>query len=458
MSKKLLIETLLVTPGQGSSLLESLSKSGPSYVKESTNGKLIVKLPATTLDVKNENGRTYSTTMFEQALKNCEEAIKRRQLTCTVDDHPETTHVAPGNASHIVTRAWCENGFLMNEWEILNTSKGRDLQALIDANVSFGVSIRGLGSEDGYGNILEDYEYLGTDCVGNPSARIYTAPEHVVQESRNKATRTETIMDPTSIRKFLKEQVVLMKAEASPAAMYARAAQVEARLGQDLVALPAREVADIMHEWDSEKSKVLENVQALKEGTEDYKAKYEQMQKAIEQITKTYRESTRATTTRLKAELAKTLAAARRQRVTLTKTLETRNGRIAQLNQALRTRRQEVTALRASNAKLTRLYGLSLENRQQLQTMRDVAIQEAGKARAALADTNTMLNVAVKEAATRGVALKKSKTTERAAPKSEAAPKKRLNTDGVPVRASIVEQKGAAPKKARSTQPVRGWL
>lgn len=187
MSKKLLKETVILGHVANSKLLTESGRKSPGYcILENVQGKpLRIQLAATVLDEENENGRTYGTPMMENCLIN--EATKLRlegrELLSTVDGHPEDVFVEPGNASHIVTRAWVENGFLMNEWEVLETSKGKDLRALVEGKARFGVSIRGLGSQDNFGNILEDYEYYGTDCVGNPSARLFVTPKIVESSS-----------------------------------------------------------------------------------------------------------------------------------------------------------------------------------------------------------------------------------------------------------------------------------
>jgi hypothetical protein len=223
MKKQLLTETLQVH-AQGNKLLESTG--GKGYVVEAAgpNGLKRVKLPATTLDKKNENGRIYSRAVMEGACQRGKDMFEGRRLLSTVNEHPAEPYPTPGEASHIVTRAWCEDGYLWNEWEIMNTANGKNLQALVEAGASFGVSIRGLGSMDGYGTIQDDYEYLGTDCVGQPSARIWTAPESVT-ESRPSRGQTSlntqhenregqtTMKTKTEALRFLGEQITLMRAE-----------------------------------------------------------------------------------------------------------------------------------------------------------------------------------------------------------------------------------------------------
>jgi hypothetical protein len=51
------------------------------------------------------------------------------------------------------------------------------LKALVDAGASFGTSIRGLGQLNEETKDVENYDYLGTDVVGNPSAGTFASKE-----------------------------------------------------------------------------------------------------------------------------------------------------------------------------------------------------------------------------------------------------------------------------------------
>jgi hypothetical protein len=102
-------------------------------------------------------------------------------MHCSADDHPKDSYVQPIKASHIVTDAYIKKGkdnknYLMNDWLVLNTDNGKNLKALIEAKASIGTSIRGLGQLNEETNHVEQYDYLGTDAVGNPSANTFATP------------------------------------------------------------------------------------------------------------------------------------------------------------------------------------------------------------------------------------------------------------------------------------------
>jgi hypothetical protein len=87
------------------------------------------------------------------------------------------SYVPPIRASHVVTNAYLKEidgkKHLLNDWLVLNTDNGKNLKSLINAGVSIETSIRGLGQLDEETKHVQEYDYLGTDAVGNPSAGTY---------------------------------------------------------------------------------------------------------------------------------------------------------------------------------------------------------------------------------------------------------------------------------------------
>lgn len=155
-------------------------------IRESVDktGHMILKgVPATKLDSLNGNGRKYTTTEMNRSLKAAKDSglFESRRLLCTADDHPEETFVPPIHASHIVVDAYTkkigDQSYLLNDWLVLNTDRGRNLRAIVDAGGSFGTSIRGLGQLNESSKEIEQYEFLGTDAVGNPSAGTFASKE-----------------------------------------------------------------------------------------------------------------------------------------------------------------------------------------------------------------------------------------------------------------------------------------
>jgi len=148
-----------------------------------SNGQLRIVLPATVLDTENLNHRTYPTKVMKKAIESKEFRAKMEggYLLCSGDDHPDTPYVKPILASHLVTNAFIKKiegvSYLMNEWLTLPTDNGRNLRGVFEGGAAIGVSIRGFGrsadNESSASGVIEEYEYLGTDAVGEPSAKLY---------------------------------------------------------------------------------------------------------------------------------------------------------------------------------------------------------------------------------------------------------------------------------------------
>ena len=149
-------------------------------------GTLIVKnIPVTILDRENLNGRIYSTETMRQAIEEAREAMAEKQTLGQANEHPESSFVAPTDASHVIINAYIKENIaivvdgkkerhnvLFTDWEVLNTTHGKDLRALFEAECSFGTSIRGVGELSG--KMVENYSFISVDGVGNPSSSTYT--------------------------------------------------------------------------------------------------------------------------------------------------------------------------------------------------------------------------------------------------------------------------------------------
>lgn len=247
---QLLIETaVVIQPGQ----INKPASGG--YFAEAAGGKLLITLPMTKLNERNLNDRIYSTAVMETAIRRARPAMEGRELLSSVNEHPTEPYVTPGEASHVVIDSWCENNVMYGKWEILETTNGKNLRALVEANVAFGVSIRGLGSIDNQGNILEDYDFLGCDCVGEPSAQLRVRPKQVNENiyQHNKGN----IMDKSGLVKYLGEQKVLIENELKADRMTAfqRAAAVENYLSEQH--LDAKSLADVYRVWEDIKESTL---------------------------------------------------------------------------------------------------------------------------------------------------------------------------------------------------------
>ena len=159
--KKILIET-------------QLFKSNPVSLTEgklSDRGNPIVEGILATAEIKNGNGRYYSRELWEREIDKYNVLVKEHRAMGELD-HPESSVINLQNVSHNISDMWWDGDNVMGKIEILPTPNGNILKALIESNITVGVSSRGMGSLEDKGGILEvqdDFELLCWDFVSTPS-------------------------------------------------------------------------------------------------------------------------------------------------------------------------------------------------------------------------------------------------------------------------------------------------
>jgi Prohead core protein serine protease len=126
-------------------------------------------------ELKNRNGRWYPKSILENEVNRYRKEMIESNRAVGELGHPPTPTINYDRASHKIL-SLTENG---NNWigraKILSTPMGTVVKNLIDDDVKFGVSSRGLGSlkEDRqYGNVVQKDYHLATagDIVSDPSA------------------------------------------------------------------------------------------------------------------------------------------------------------------------------------------------------------------------------------------------------------------------------------------------
>jgi hypothetical protein len=160
--KQVLIETIPfnVSPVQ---LTEGL--------KAPSGNPMVVGILATA-EVKNGNGRYYPKELWEREINKYMDVVKDNRATGELD-HPDSTIISLKNVSHVIRQCWWEGDKVMGKIEILPTTSGNILKALIENNVQVGVSSRGMGSlkeiHEGTLEVQDDFELLCWDFVSTPS-------------------------------------------------------------------------------------------------------------------------------------------------------------------------------------------------------------------------------------------------------------------------------------------------
>jgi len=157
----LLIETNLFQPTVG------LISEGTT----SKRGLPLVEGILATAEVKNGNGRYYPKALWEREISKYMDSVKENRALGELD-HPETTVINLKNVSHNITDIWWNGDHIMGKIEILPTPSGNILKALIESNITVGVSSRGTGSLKSGGSVMEvqdDFDLLCWDFVSTPS-------------------------------------------------------------------------------------------------------------------------------------------------------------------------------------------------------------------------------------------------------------------------------------------------
>jgi hypothetical protein len=159
--KQVLIETI---PFSVSPLQLTEGMKAPS-------GNPLVEGILATAEVKNGNGRYYPKELWEREINKYQDVVRGNRATGELD-HPDSSIINLKNVSHIIRDCWWNGDKVLGKIEILPTVSGNILKALIENNVTVGVSSRGMGSLKQIGETLEvqdDFELLCWDFVSTPS-------------------------------------------------------------------------------------------------------------------------------------------------------------------------------------------------------------------------------------------------------------------------------------------------
>lgn len=178
-----------------------LFKVSPKQLTEGTKspvGNPIVEGILTTAEVKNGNGRYYPKELWEREISKYMESVRENRALGELD-HPDSSIINLKNVSHNIRKIWWQGDHVLGQIEILPTPSGNILKALIENNISVGVSTRGMGSLKEIGETMEvqdDFELLCWDFVSQPSnPGSYMRPAGTMNEGLNKSTKSYSKID-----------------------------------------------------------------------------------------------------------------------------------------------------------------------------------------------------------------------------------------------------------------------
>jgi hypothetical protein len=176
------------------------------------SGRMVARGEFGRVGVPTQNGRRYSESLMGREIKRLTEDLKARRVLGELD-HPSDGKTSLKRVSHVVTDLWIENGIVMGEAEILGTTEGKQLRALIDANIPIGVSSRGFGStkpaadEESAEDVQDDFVLKTYDFVADPAVK--TAIPGITMESVDEPTAAQLFLaDFPEVAKQIQEAAV----------------------------------------------------------------------------------------------------------------------------------------------------------------------------------------------------------------------------------------------------------
>jgi len=122
-------------------------------------------------DWRNKNDRIYPDLVATSAIKKFDSESQKGVGIVGQLDHPVgTAGTLLANASHLITKVWKDKDKVW--WanvKIMNTTRGRDLLAVVKTKAKVGASLRAFGEVDSSGKVKAGLEIRAIDFVANPS-------------------------------------------------------------------------------------------------------------------------------------------------------------------------------------------------------------------------------------------------------------------------------------------------
>lgn len=149
------------------------AKSQFKVIRESTapGGDIYIQGPYQIADEPNQNGRKYPRSiLFPEVQRYIKEYVKTGRALGELD-HPDGSNIAGDRICHRIVDMWIEGNVVMGKSLILDTSKGKEVRAILEGGGIMGVSSRSLGDYDRNGNVT-DLQIICWDVVQEPSVSI----------------------------------------------------------------------------------------------------------------------------------------------------------------------------------------------------------------------------------------------------------------------------------------------
>lgn len=163
-------------------------------------------------DVKNHNRRVYPLKEITNAVDTLNQKIKTHGPVVGEAQHPDGLEINIDRISHSISEMWMDGNNGMGKLTLLPTPLGNIIKTLLENNVKLGVSSRGSGDVDDFGNV-KDFEIITVDIVSTPSApeaypnTIYE--KLMYANNQNEICKlAEAVSYDSSAQKYFKKEII----------------------------------------------------------------------------------------------------------------------------------------------------------------------------------------------------------------------------------------------------------
>ena len=193
-------------------LILERSKSNLNMTKDA-NGSIVLEGVFTEIGVKNKNNRIYEEAEVLPHIKELQEKVKTNKLLGELD-HPKDFDISLSNVSHVIEDLQYDESKkqVLGRIRLLNTSKGKEAQALIEDGIPLHISSRAAGTVDEAGKV-KIKKFFTYDLVADPgfenaelarvnesygfedSEGLYIYEMEDSEDEINKTNKTDLIME-----------------------------------------------------------------------------------------------------------------------------------------------------------------------------------------------------------------------------------------------------------------------
>ena len=196
-------------------LILERSKSNLSMTKDA-DGSVVLEGVFTEIGVKNKNNRIYEEAEVLPHINELKEKVKTNKLLGELD-HPKDFDISLSNVSHVIEDLNYDSDKkqVLGRIRLLNTSKGKEAQALIEDGIPLHISSRAAGTVDEQGKV-KIKKFFTYDLVADPgfenaelarvnesygienSEGLYIYEMAETEDEINKTNKTDLTMENTS--------------------------------------------------------------------------------------------------------------------------------------------------------------------------------------------------------------------------------------------------------------------